>query len=91
MRFCSFFVTLYTPHFLKRSIGSDAAVIDLDFYHQLFEYRDIDSGLAEEALSVLAQHGWYLVPEMIPFSLFSSKLDEDKKSRLAAKIVCFVT
>ena len=40
-------------------------------------------------MTVLANHGWYLVPQMIPFSLFSSKLDEDSKSRLAARILSF--
>ena len=40
-------------------------------------------------MTVLARHGWYLVPQMIPFSLFSSKLDEDSKSRVASRILSF--
>ena len=88
-RFCSFFVTLYIPHFLSSSIGADAAINDLTFYKQLFDYRTVDPGLAEAALSVMARHGWYLVPQMVPFSLFSSKMDDDSKSALATKILSF--
>ena len=38
-KFCSFFVTLYIPHFLSSSIGADASINDLSFYKHLFAYR----------------------------------------------------
>ena len=37
--FCSFFVTVYIPHFLSSSIGVDASINDLTFYKNLLAYR----------------------------------------------------
>ena len=89
LRFSSFFTTLYIPHFLRSSIGCDAAVNDLAFYKHLFHYKNVDSSLAEAGLDVMRRHGWYLVPELIPCALFSNKLEDEEKSRLASKMLTF--
>jgi hypothetical protein len=59
-RFTTFNTLVYTPYFLKSSIGADAPVNDLALYKLLFFFRSIDSDLAESALRVLRRHGWYL-------------------------------
>ena len=43
--------------------------------------------LAEEALVVLRRHGWFLVPEVVVFALFSDKTSLDEKSRIATRIL----
>ena len=88
-QFCSFIAVVYVPHFLASSIGSDAAVNDLQLFKKLFEYRKVDPQLADEALVVLRRHCWYLVPEVVVFSLFSKKLSMDEKSGLASKMLTF--
>lgn len=88
-RFCRFTSTIYIPHFLSSSIGSDSPVNDMSLYKKLFDYKRVDTQLAEEALVVLRRHGWYLTPEVVVFSLFSSKLSMDMKSRLASKLLTF--
>ena len=60
---------------------------DLQLFKKLFEYRQLDSQLAEEALVVLRRHGWYLVPEVVVFSLFSSKITLEEKSRIASRLL----
>ena len=37
----------------------------------------------------MRRHGWYIVPQMIPFALFSSQTSHDDKSVLASKILTF--
>ena len=84
---CIFTTTIYIPHFLSSSIGCDSPVNDLHLYRKLFEYKQFDSQLAEEALVVLRRHGWYLVPEVVIFSLFSSKTSLEDKSRIASRLL----
>ena len=87
IQFCNFITTVYIPHFLASSIGCNSAVNDYILFKKLFSYRDVDPQLAEEALVVMRRHCWYLVPELITFSLFSTKLSQDEKSRLASKLL----
>ena len=86
-QFCSFIAVVYVPHFLASSIWSDSTVNDLQLFKKLFEYRNVDSQLADEALVVLRRHCWYLTPEVAVFSLFSKKVSPDEKSRLASKLL----
>ena len=86
-RFCTFLALIYIPHFLSCSIGCDATVNDLTLYKKLFEFRSVDPQLADEALVVLRRHGWYLTPEVAIFSLFSSRVSNDEKSRLASRLL----
>ena len=46
-----------------------------------------DSNIKEEALKTFNRHKWYLVPELKMFSLFSNKVTEDEKSRMAANLL----
>ena len=36
---------------------------------------------------VLERHGWYTTEQTAPFSLFSSRVSEDEKARIAARIL----
>ena len=86
-QFCSFITTIYIPHFLSSSVGRDSAVNDLHMYKTLFSYRSKDPQLAEEALVVMRRHGWYTTPEVVMFSLFSSKLSIDEKAEITCKLL----
>ena len=86
-QFCAFTSTIYVPYFLASSMGSDAAINDLLMYKKLFAFRSTDPKLAEEALVVLRRHGWYSTPEVVMFSLFSAKVSEDEKARIACKLL----
>ena len=85
-RFVQFF-TVYIPFFLKASIGVDSSINDMDMYHKLYRYRKIDAELADKSVAVMKRHGWYLVEQLIPFSLFSNKLENDTKSHLASRML----
>ena len=87
VRLGMFFVLIYIPYFLKASIGADAALNDLSLFKQLVDYIDEDGPIATAALEVLSRHGWYTAEETVIFSLFSNRLSNDQKSRVAARIL----
>ena len=84
-----FLITVYIPYFLKASVWADAAYNALALHKQLYNYIDIDSPIATAALEVLERHGWYTTEQTAPFSLFSSRVSEDEKARIAARILTF--
>ena len=82
-----FQVTIYIPHFMMSTIGSDAAVNDLALHKKLQKFRDVDEVIGDEALKTLERHLWYLSDLTVPMALFSEKVDLDIKSRMAAKLL----
>ena len=86
-RFCHYAVRYYVPMFLTASQGADAPVNDLQLYKNLHLFKATDEDLADKALAILSRHLWYLTPTLVMFSLFSDKLNEDEKSRMAAKLL----
>ena len=72
---------------MSASFGCDATVNDLKLFRRLIQFRTINETIAEEALKTFNRHKWYLVPEIVIFSLFSDKLNEDEKARMAAKLL----
>ena len=84
-RFTLFQVTIYIPHFLMSSIGSDAAVKNLTLHKKLQKFRDVDEVIRDKALKTLERHLWYLSD--LTMALFSDKVDLDNKARMAAKLL----
>ena len=86
-RFCVFALSYYIPTFFTSCWGCDAPSNDLKLYKELLAFKTIDATLATSALATLDRHRWYLAPSVVMFSLFSDKVSEDTKSRMAAKIL----
>ena len=72
-----FAIKVYVPHFIISSIG----------YKKLLKFRSTDSEIAEEGLKTLSRHLWYLNPVTVQFALFSDKVEQDTKSRRAARLL----
>jgi len=49
----------------------------------LYQHQAVDSSVSNIAAKAFGRHLWYLTLEMVPFSLFSCKLNEVEKSALA--------
>jgi hypothetical protein len=88
-RFVIFNVLIYVPHFLSAGVGADAAFNDLKLFKKLCKFRAIDSELSDTALNVLRRHLWYLTEDTVVFAFFSSRLSDDEKSRIAARLLTF--
>ena len=80
-RFVKFSAVVYVPDFLKSSVGADAPINDLEFIKLLLKYTSIDAECALNAMK--SRHLYYLPEENLVFSLFSNRIDDDLKSRIA--------
>ena len=49
--------------------------------------REVDRELAESALDTFNRHLWYLAPQTVLFALFSNRVSEDQKSRMASRLL----
>ena len=56
-------------------------------FNRLQQFKLIDEQIADKALETFERHKWYLVPETIPFVLFSDKITIDEKSRISIKML----
>ena len=88
-RFVSFNTFIYTPHFLMAGAGADAPFNDLKLIKSLMKFKSVDEEISENALMVMKRHLGYLSEELVIFSLFSHKVSEDEKSRMAARLLTF--
>ena len=66
-----FIALFYVPAWLKCSVGIDAPVNDLTFFHDMLRYRKEDPTVADTAFNKLSSHQWYLTQETVAFSFFS--------------------
>ena len=65
----------------------DAAWSDLKLFHHLTAYEAVDGGIATSAMKALERHLWYLMGEMLPLALFSSKVPVVERRALADAIL----
>ena len=86
-RFGRYAVLYYIPDFLLSSSGRDAAFNDLQLYKALLKYREVDRELADSALDTFNRHLWYLAPQTVLFALFSNRVSDDMKSRMASRLL----
>lgn len=84
--FCAF---IYAKYWFSCTFAPDAPVNDLRFLEDLKRFEKLDSSIAKAALQTLGRHLWYLVPQTMPFSFFSNKLDQKMKKKMALKLLEF--
>ena len=81
---------IHSRHWVTSSWGSDAAVLDLQFFQEILNLSESYPELSEKILSRWnGRHTWYLSEENLPLVFCSRLLDEDKKDRLAARLLTF--
>ena len=86
-QFCVFALCFYIPAFFTSSRGCDAPINDLRLYKDLLAFKESDKILATRPLDMMDRLLWYLTPAVVMFSLFSEKVSEVTKSRMAAKLL----
>ena len=80
-------VKLYIPFFFTANTGADAVVTKFSLYKKLKMFSQVGKELADEALTTLSCHLWFLAPTTVLFSLVSEKLEDDDKSRIVVKLL----
>jgi len=87
IKFVKFVIINYVKWWMSCSIAQDAPVNDLQLINKLLSYKEIDNKLATVALQSLGKHLWYLTAELTPLSLFSSKLSNSSKDKIAKRLL----
>ena len=76
------FAILITHFYAKWCLTCEKAVDavwnDLTLHHHLQAYKVVDEGIAACGIKALERHRWYLIGEILPLALFSSKVPNDK-------------
>lgn len=86
-RMTQFLLLFYIVAWLRAPVAADAPANDLNLYRSLVRYREMDRPVADAALAVIRRHLWYLQPSLVVFSLFSSRVTEQEKEAICAKLL----
>jgi hypothetical protein len=80
--FCLFASHIYVAAWIACPLPADAPVNDLNLVKAIMQFSKINDTVARAAMKKLKNHLWYLGPEMVPLSLFSSKVADEEKKRM---------
>ena len=83
---CLFISLVYAKPWIQCCIPSNAPYNDLKLLKQLTRYSSINKRISENALSKFNDHLWYLGPETVVLSLFSSKVSDTDKQNMIDKM-----
>ena len=72
--FADFITHIYAMWWLTCDKAVCAAWNDLTLYHHLHLYKSVDCAIAASATKSLERHLWYLTSEILPLTLFSTKV-----------------
>ena len=85
--FCIFAAHIYVTAWIACPVASDAAVNKLMLFKRFTEYAGINKFVSQAVLKKLRNHLWYLGSEMVPLSLFSSKVSDEEKILIVEAMV----
>lgn len=85
--FCVFAAHVYVPAWIACPVASDAPVNDLMLFRRIKQYAEINKVVSQAALNKLLNHTWYLGSEMVPLSLFSSKVSDEEKKLIVDSMI----
>ena len=68
-------------------MAPDAPVNDLNLCKQIKQYSSVNKVVSKSALKKFENHLWYLGSELLPLSLFSSKITSEEKGLIADAMV----
>jgi hypothetical protein len=86
--FCIFVVHVYVPAWVACPVASDAPANDLMLFRKIKRYAEINKIVSQAALKKLQNHTWYLGSELVPLSLFSSKVSDEEKKLIVEAMIC---
>ena len=78
---------VYVPAWIACPVASDAPVNDLMLFRRIKQYAEINKVVSQAALNKLLNHTWYLASEMVPLSLFSSKVSDEEKKLIVDSMI----
>lgn len=87
--FLVFAVYTYLPAWYMTPFLSEATASDLQFAKELEWFKEINQSVAEEVLTKMQNHSWYIGPELAWTLLFSRKVSNDVKQQIVS-FLCYL-
>lgn len=87
--FVLFVTTVYSHWWMTCSGAVDAPFHDLMLYKKLLQYAAVSPVISTAATNAMNRHLWYLTAEMVPLALFSTKVNQEDKQKIASKLQDF--
>lgn len=84
-----FIIYVFSFYWFSSGIAADAPVNFLNLWKDIAFWAQYDAPLAEAALKKLRSHLWYLHPRTVIYSLFSDKVELQRKEAMAQKLLLF--
>ena len=82
-----FIALFYAKWFLTSSLTACSPRLDLEAIWDMKRYRTYKSDIAQKCVTSMANHPWYLHPNLIPFSLLDAGVSDDEKREIADKLL----
>ena len=86
-RFIIFICLYYVKHWITAPVASDAPLNDLTLFKDMLDYEQYDSDVSAAVIEKLRLHTWFLNQEFTPLNLFSSRVDDEVKSKIVEKLL----
>lgn len=86
-RFVTFISLVYCQWWFCCTVAIDAPWNSLTLYHKILKYRTVNELISNSAAKSFKRHLWYLSADMVPLALFSSKVPNAEKRRIADKLI----
>lgn len=84
--FCLFGAVFYMPHWLQTPYLSEAAKNDFEYFKNLKVFQKVNETSGLELQKKFISQSWYLGPELVGFSLFSSEVSLSTKKNIVKKL-----
>ena len=82
--FVTFITLIYSSWWISCSQSVYDPYNDLKQWRHLGMYHSINATIAATAQRAFLRHLWYLTPEMVPLSLFSSHVPDEERQALGS-------
>lgn len=86
MEFGLFVVLIYTKAWMTSPQSCDAPINDLTLIQSLLDYRTASDAVSSSGIRAIGRHLWYLGQELTPLALFSDKVSDEVKRRMAVRL-----
>lgn len=77
---------VYMRYWFECSSPSSAPNVDITMIARLIEYREINEKIANEVLTVLSRHLWYLSETLVGFAFFDRTIEAKTKRLMVAAL-----
>ena len=82
----TFVLLVYIRFWFRTPLSTAAPRVDLELYHDVIKYREVESYVAFNVLHKIRLHLWYLTPRLVVLALCDKGLEDVERKNIALTI-----